>query len=78
MLIAALVWIVAAVTAAIVASNKGRSALGWAALCVLASPLALAPLLALRARQVESMPEAQHADLLREAARRLPGGAREI
>ena len=73
MLIAALVWTVAAITAGIIANRKGRSALGWATLCVLASPLALAPLLALRPKQVESMPEAQHAELLRETARRLPG-----
>lgn len=41
------VWVVVAITAAIVANNKGRSGLGWFLLCFLLTPLAILPLLAL-------------------------------
>ncbi len=40
-------WIVVAIVAAIVASNKGRSGLGWFLLCVLLTPLAILILLVL-------------------------------
>ncbi len=41
------VWVVAAIIAAIIAEKKNRSIMGWVLLCVLLSPLALLVLLAL-------------------------------
>src|SRR4051812_6789613 len=42
-----IVWIVVAIVGAIVASNKGRSGVGWFFLCLLLTPLAILILLAL-------------------------------
>jgi hypothetical protein len=41
------IWIVVAIVGAIVASNKGRSGVGWFFLCLLLTPLAILVLLAL-------------------------------
>jgi uncharacterized protein (DUF58 family) len=41
------IWVVVAIVAAIVASNKGRSGVGWFFLCILLTPLAILVLLAL-------------------------------
>lgn len=45
-----IVWLAVAVTAGIVATNKGRSGLGWFLLCFFLTPLAILPLLALKPR----------------------------
>lgn len=50
-------WFAVAVTAAILAGNKGRSGPLWFAACLLLSPLAILPLLALR-----SLARAPHRD----------------
>jgi hypothetical protein len=41
------IWIIVAIVGAIVAGNKGRSAVGWFFLCLLLTPLAILVLLAL-------------------------------
>ena len=45
-----IIWFVVAITAAIVASIKNRSGLGWFLLCFLLSPLAILPLCLVRQR----------------------------
>jgi len=46
-LVLLVIWIVVAIVAAIIASNKGRSNVGWFFLCLLLTPLAILVLLAL-------------------------------
>ena len=46
-----LFWAAVAITAAILASRKGRSGILWFLLCTLLSPLAILPLLALGERK---------------------------
>jgi len=58
------VWI----AVAIIAGNKGRSDGGWFLLCLLLTPLAILPLLALR--PLTAIPQATAAALARQPSRR--------
>lgn len=55
------VWLVVAITAAIVASNKGRSGVGWFFLCMLLTPVAILILLALPRRGAAALAAADAA-----------------
>jgi Kef-type K+ transport system membrane component KefB len=45
------VWVVLAIVVAIIASNKGRSGVGWFFLCLVLTPLMILVLLALQTRK---------------------------